>query len=300
MHPTTKAFLQLHAAVFLAGFTGVLGRLIELNEGWLVWYRMLLSALLLLLIFFIRKQSIRIERKYVLQCVGIGALIALHWVFFYGSIKYANVSIALVCFAATGSFTAFLEPLLHKRRLDLVEVLLGLLVLLGIYLIFHFDVQYKTGILLGVAAAFLSALFPIFNKRLIQHIPAANLTLYELGGGWLMLSLLLPLYLQFSPATKHIPSFNDWFWLLMLALFCTVLAFQLSVNALKKISPFTANLTYNLEPVYGIALAFLLYHEEKELGEGFGWGILLIVASVVIQTLRVWKTRKTVAQALHQ
>lgn len=256
MHPATKAFLQLHAAVFLAGFTGVLGRLIELNEGWLVWYRMLLSSLLLLLIFFIRKQPIRIERKYLMQCVGIGALIALHWVFFYGSIKYANVSVALVCFAATGSFTAFLEPLLHKRRLDLVEVLLGLLVLLGIYLIFHFDVQYKTGILLGVAAAFLSALFPIFNKRLIRHIPAANLTLYELSGGWLMLSLLLPLYLQFSPAVKHFPSLNDWIWLLMLALFCTVLAFQLSVNALKKISPFTANLTYNLEPVYGIALAF--------------------------------------------
>jgi drug/metabolite transporter (DMT)-like permease len=176
--------------------------------------------------------------------------------------------------------------------LDMVEVLLGLLVLLGIYLIFHFDVHYKTGILLGVAAAFLSALFPIFNKRLIQHIPAANLTLYELGGGWLMLSLLLPLYLQFSPATKHIPSLNDWFWLLMLAFFCTVLAFQLSVNALKKISPFTANLTYNLEPVYGILLAFLLYNENKDLGKGFYWGILLIIASVLIQTVRVWQTKK--------
>jgi drug/metabolite transporter (DMT)-like permease len=292
MHPTSKAFLQLHAAVFLAGFTGVLGRLIELNEGWLVWYRMLLSSLLLLLIFLIRKQSILIERKYLVQCVGIGALIALHWVFFYGSIKYANVSIALVCFAATGSFTAFLEPLLHRRRLDMVEVMLGLLVLLGIYLIFHFDVHYKTGILLGVAAAFLSALFPIFNKRLIQHIPAANLTLYELGGGWLMLSLLLPLYLKFSPAEKHIPSLNDWFWLLMLAFFCTVLAFQLSVNALKKISPFTANLTYNLEPVYGILLAFLLYNENKDLGKGFYWGILLIIASVLIQTVRVWQTKK--------
>lgn len=288
-----KAFFQLHAAVFLAGFTGVLGRLIELNEAWLVWYRMLLSALLLLLIFLIRKQSIKIERGYLLQCIGIGALIALHWVFFYGSVKYANVSIALVCFAATGSFTAFLEPLLHKRRLDLVEVFLGLLVLLGIYLIFHFDTEYKTGILLGVAAAFLSALFPIFNKRLIQHIPAANLTLYELGGGWLLLSLLLPLYLQVSPATTYIPSLNDWFWLLMLALFCTVLAFQLSVNALKKISPFTANLTYNLEPVYGILLAFLLYNENKDLGKGFYWGIVLIVASVVIQTVRVWKAKKT-------
>ncbi|TWI85278.1 EamA domain-containing membrane protein RarD [Lacibacter cauensis] len=287
-----NAFLQLHAAVFLAGFTGVLGRLIELNEGWLVWYRMLLSAVLLLLLMLLRKQSIRIEKKYLLRCIGIGALIALHWVFFYGSVKYANVSIALVCFAATGSFTAFLEPLILKRRIDLTEVLLGLLVLLGIYLIFHFDVQYKTGILLGVAAAFLSALFPIYNKRLIQHVPVSALTLYELSGGWLLLSLVLPFYLQFSPATKHLPSLNDWFWLLMLALFCTVLAVQLSVNALKKISPFTANLTYNLEPVYGIALAFLIYHEEKELGDGFVWGILLIVASVVIQTVRVWRERR--------
>ena len=287
-----KAFLQLHAAVFLAGFTGVLGRLIELNEGWLVWYRMLLSAVLLLLLMLLRKQTIRIEKKYLLRCVGIGALIALHWVFFYGSVKYANVSIALVCFAATGSFTAFLEPLILKRKIDLVEVLLGLLVLLGIYLIFHFDVQYKTGILLGVVAAFLSALFPIYNKRLIQHVPVSALTLYELSGGWLLLSLVLPFYLQFSPATKHLPSMSDWFWLFMLALFCTVLAVQLSVNALKKISPFTANLTYNLEPVYGIALAFLIYHEEKELGVGFVWGILLIVASVVIQTVRVWRERK--------
>lgn len=287
-----NAFLQLHAAVFLAGFTGVLGRLIELNEGWLVWYRMLLSAVLLLLLMLLRKQSIRIEKKYLLRCIGIGALIALHWVFFYGSVKYANVSIALVCFAATGSFTAFLEPLILKRRIDLTEVLLGLLVLLGIYLIFHFDVQYKTGILFGVAAAFLSALFPICNKKLIQHVPVSALTLYELSGGWLLLSLVLPFYLQFSPATKHLPSLNDWFWLLMLALFCTVLAVQLSVNALKKISPFTTNLTYNLEPVYGIALAFLIYHEEKELGDGFVWGILLIVASVVIQTLRVWKERR--------
>ncbi len=291
-----KAFLQLHAAVFLAGFTGVLGRLIELNEGWLVWYRMLLSAVLLLLLMLLRKQTIRIEKKYLLRCVGIGALIALHWVFFYGSVKYANVSIALVCFAATGSFTAFLEPLILRRKIDLVEVLLGLLVLLGIYLIFHFDVQYKTGILLGVAAAFLSALFPIYNKRLIQHVPVSALTLYELSGGWLLLSLVLPFYLQFSPATKHFPSLSDWFWLLMLALFCTVLAVQLSVNALKKISPFTANLTYNLEPVYGIALAFLIYHEEKELGDGFVWGILLIVASVVIQTVRVWRERRVSKQ----
>lgn len=291
MNSSTKAFVQLHTAVFLAGFTGVLGRLIELNEGLLVWYRMLLSAFLLFIFLFVSKKKTGIEKKYLIRCVAVGAVIALHWVFFYGSIKYANVSVALVCFAATGSFTAFLEPLLFKRKIDLVEVLLGLLVLLGIYLIFHFDVHYKTGVLLGVAAAFLSALFPIFNKRLIQHVPAANLTLYELGGGWLILTLFLPFYLQLSPAKTFIPTLSDWFWLLMLALFCTVFAFQLSVNALKKISAFTANLTYNLEPVYGIALAFVIYHEDKDLGKGFYWGVCLILLSVIIQTGRVWKKR---------
>lgn len=289
---TTKAFIQLHAAVFLAGFTGILGRLITLNEGWLVWYRMLLSTVLLLLFLLFTKKTIRIAKKYLLQCVLIGGLIALHWVFFYGSIKYADVSIALVCFAATGSFTAFLEPILYKHPIDPIEILLGLLVLLGIYFIFHFDLQYKTGIILGLVAAFLSALFPIFNKRLIQKIPVSVLTLYELGGGWLMLSLFLPLYLQFSPATRYIPSLSDAIWLLMLALFCTVLAFQLSVAALQKISAFTANLTYNLEPIYGIALAFLIYQENKDFGKGFYIGVALILLSVVLQTIRVWLKNK--------
>lgn len=292
MNATTKAFLQLHAAIFLAGFTGVLGRLIELNEGWLVWYRMLLSAILLFLFLVFSKKSIRINKKYLFQCFFIGVMIAMHWIFFYGSIKYANISIALVCFAATGSFTALLEPLILKRRIDMFEIMLGMLVLLGIYLIFHFDVQYKTGILLGVAAAFLSALFPIFNKRLIQHVPASSLTLYELSFGWLFLCFVLPFYFKLSPATKILPSLTDVVWLFVLSLFCTVLAMQLSINALKRISAFTANLSYNLEPVYGIALAFFIFHEDEHLGKGFYMGMALIVLSIAIQTIRVWKNRK--------
>lgn len=292
MTPTNKAFLQLHAAVFLAGFTGVLGRLIELNEAWLVWYRMLFASLILFILFAVRKKSLAISRRNLASCILVGILIALHWVLFYGSIKFGNVSVALVCFAATGSFTAILEPLLLKRRIDAAEILLGLLVLVGIGLIFHFDVSYKTAVVLGVAAAFLSALFPIFNKQLIRKIEAPVLTFYELSGGWLLLTLLLPVYLHFSPAVTAIPSATDLFWLLVLAFFCTVLAFQLSVLALKQISPFTANLTYNLEPVYGIAIAFLLYGEQRELGKGFYWGISLILLSVVLQTLRVRNHRK--------
>lgn len=292
MSSTIKAFLQLHTAVFLAGFTGILGRLIVINEGWLVWYRMLIAFLLLLLFAFIGKQSLRIERKHLFQCLLIGLLIGFHWLLFYGSVKYGNVSVAVVCFAATGSFTALLEPILFKRTFNWVELLLGLLVLLGIYLIFQLDQQYQTAVILGVASAFFSALFPIFNKRMIEKVKAPVLTFYELAGGWVLLSLVLPFYFQLSPASYNFPTSSDWFWLLILAFFCTVVAFQLSVNALKVISPFTANLSYNLEPLYGMALAFFLFHEQKELNTGFYAGVALILLSVIIQTFIVYRKHK--------
>lgn len=287
--PLTRAFLQLHTAIILAGFTGVLGRFIQLNEGVLVWYRMVLALVVLAILARLGKQSLRLSGKYLWYCVATGGVIALHWLFFYGSIKYGNVSIALVCFAATGSFTALLEPWLLRRRPDPYELLLGLLVLLGIYLMFRVETAYKTAILLGFVAAFLSALFPIFNKKLVQHVAAPVLTFYEMAGGVVLLTLLLPLYLQVSPADRLIPSAGDWLGLLVLVVFCTVLAFQLSVLALKKISPFTANLSYNLEPLYGILLAFLFFGEQKEVGAGFWWGVTLILVSVLIQTGRMWR-----------
>lgn len=292
MSSTVKAFLQLHTAVFLAGFTGILGRLITINEAWLVWYRMLIAFLLLLLFAFIRKQSLRIERKFLIRCLLIGLLIGFHWLLFYGSVKYGNVSVAVVCFAATGSFTALLEPVLFKRTFNWVELLLGLLVLLGIYLIFQLDQQYQTAVILGVASAFFSALFPIFNKRMIEYVKAPVLTFYELAGGWFLLSLVLPFYFRFSPATYHIPTESDWFWLLILAFFCTVVAFQLSVNALRVISPFTANLSYNLEPLYGMALAFFMFKEQNQLNAGFYAGVSLILLSVIIQTFIVYRKHK--------
>src|SRR5580704_18392342 len=153
-----KAFIQLHIAVLLAGFTGVLGRLISLNEGLLVWYRLLLSAVALWLLVPLRKQAVRIDRRDLWRIFGIGAIAALHWVTFYGSIKYSNVSVALVCFSAVGFFTALLEPLLLRQRLDVVELLLGLLVIAGIFFIFKVDPRYKTGILVGLVSALLGSL----------------------------------------------------------------------------------------------------------------------------------------------
>ncbi len=228
-----------------------------------------------------------------LLITGTGCIAALHWVTFYGSIKYANVSVAVVCFSAIGFFTAIFEPLIHRTKLKLTECFLGLLAIAGIAIIFHFDPQYKTGILIGILSAMLGSLFPIFNVSFVKRLPVESVTLHELTGGFVFLSILLPFYFQLSPATKWIPTWSDWAWLFVLSWICTVLAFHLSMNALKKISAFTVNLSYNLEPVYTIILAFIIFKENKELSAEFFLGLSLILLSVLLQTLFVIKARRS-------
>jgi len=287
-----KAFLQLHFAVFLAGFTGVLGRLITLNEGWLVWYRLLISSATMWIIFSLSKKLQRVSTNDILKLSGIGFLSALHWVSFYGSIKYANVSVALVCFSATGFFTALFEPFFSGKKLNAVEVLLGLIVVAGIYVIFHFDPKYKTGIILGVICAILLAIVMILIRQFVQKINAQTILTYQLSGGFITLSLLMPFYLHAFPTSYIIPGLSDWMWLLVLAWFCSVLAFQFSVNALQKLTAFTVNLSFNLEPVYGILLAFFVYHENRELNWSFFIGLGLIVLALCLQMWRVWRQSK--------
>ncbi|MEN9371105.1 MAG: hypothetical protein RLZZ390_532 [Bacteroidota bacterium] len=286
-----KAFLQLHIAIFLAGFTGVLGRLITMNEGLLVWYRMFFSAVFLLALSLFTKKIKFLPWRQALPLIGVGAIVALHWVFFYGSVKYANVSVSLVCFSTMGFFSSFLDPWISKRKMDLIEVLLGLMVMLGVYLIFHFDQGYRLGILYGIISSILAATFTIINKKYVDKHDAQVITFYELGGGWLSLNFILPFYFQFISFSSFIPDLSDFVWLMVLSLLCTVLAFNLSIRALKKISPFTVNLSYNLEPVYGIVLAFVIYKEHMELGLSFYVGLFIIFLTVVLQSARVWKTR---------
>jgi drug/metabolite transporter (DMT)-like permease len=288
-----KAFIQLHIAVLLAGLTGILGKLISLNEGLLVWYRLLLTAPSLWLLALLRKQAIRIDRKDLWRIFGIGGIAALHWVAFYGSIKYSNVSVSLLCFSAIGFFTAIIEPLVMRHKVDVVELLLGLLVIAGICLIFQVNPHFKTGIVIGLVSALLGSLFPVLNKRILRRVSSENVTLYELSGGFLVLTLLMPIYLWLFPAPSLLPSPSDWGWLLVLSWACTVLAFNLSMSALQKISAFTVNLSYNLEPVYGILLAVLLFREDKYLNGGFYIGFFLILLSIVLQTLRLWRKQST-------
>jgi len=288
-----KAFIQLHIAVLLAGLTGILGKLISLNEGLLVWYRLLLTAPSLWLLALLRGQDIRIDRRDLWRIFGIGGIAALHWVAFYGSIKYSNVSVSLLCFSAIGFFTALIEPLIMRHKVDVVELLLGLLVIAGICLIFRVNPHFKTGIVIGLVSALLGSLFPVLNKRILRRVSSENVTLYELSGGLLVLTLLMPVYLWLFPAPSLLPTLSEWGWLLVLSWACTVLAFNLSMSALQKISAFTVNLSYNLEPVYGILLAFLLFREDKYLNGGFYIGFFLILLSIVLQTLRLWRKQST-------
>lgn len=284
-----KAFLQLHLSVFLAGFTGILGKLISLNEGLLVWYRLLITSVTLYVLFRIQGTFKKLPWKDILPIGGTGVIVALHWLFFYGSIKYSNVSIGVICFSLTSLFTAIFDPLINKRRFDVAEMLLSLLTLLGILLIFHFDTQYRTGIIIGIISAMFAALFTVFNKRLIKRFDTYTITFYELSTGFIVLSMAMPLYLHLFPVPTLLPSSLDLIYLLVLAWFCTVLMYLLSMSALKKISPFTVNLCFNLEPVYSIVMAFVLFHENKLLNNAFYAGLGCIILSVGLQMLRVAK-----------
>lgn len=288
-----KAFFQLHTAVFLAGFTGILGKLIALNEGLLVWYRLMITAVTLWVLYYFQKKIKWISRDSLFKVTGVGIIAAVHWVTFYASIKIANVSVALVCFSSIGFFTAIMEPVILKHRVNFAEVLLGILTIAGIYLIFHFDPRFKTGIIIGIVSAFLGCLFPIFNRKFLRSMSSETVTLYELTGGFLFLTIIIPFYLHWFPTDKIIPGLTDFALLLVLSWGCTVVAFSLSMKALQKISAFTVNLTYNLEPLYGILMAFIVLREHKSLESSFYWGLSLIGISVIIQTILIYRKHKT-------
>jgi len=287
-----KALIQLHLSVFLAGFTGILGKLITLNEGMLVWYRLLFTIITLYILFRWRGMLTKLNFKQIIPIGLTGMVVVLHWLFFYASIKYSNVSIAVVCFALTSLFTALFDPLINRGRLDKTELLLSGITLLGIFMIFHFDTQYRTAIILGIISAMFAALFTIFNKRLIVKYDPPTITFYELTAGFIGLTILLPAYLYFFPQPLALPSTADLSYLLILAWACTVGMYMLMMNALTKISPFTVNLSFNLEPVYSIVIAFILFHENKQLTYAFYIGLACIILSVALQMTRVARTLK--------
>lgn len=285
MNDTQRGFIQLHLSVLLAGFTGLFGRLITLNEVDIVWYRMLFTSLLLLVFTGLP----RVGWHKFLQLCGCGALLGLHWMLFYGSIKASNVSIGVICFSLIGFFTALFEPIVNRRRLSWTELLFSLITVLGVLCIFSFDARYRYGIMIGIVSSAVCALYAICNKKVSVGVRSRTVLMYQMSGGLVLVSGIIPIYLMFFPSSQPvvvIPAGHNLWFMLCHALFCTVGMYLLQIQALKRLSAFTVNLTYNLEPCYTIILAFLVFGEGREINFSFYIGIVLILLSVLLQTHR--------------
>ena len=288
------ALIRLHIAVFLWGFTGILGRLITLNEGWLVWWRMFITALALWIYFFFSKQIQKISLRDFLKIASIGTILSLHWLLFYGSIKYSNVSIALTCLATTGLLSAIIEPLFFRKRINSTEILLGTFALAGIIIIYFSNLQFSVGIYIGLLSSLATVIVSVLNKKIVSGYTPQIITLYQLTGGFFGLTLLMPLYNLLLNSNIQYPQNLDWLWLVILAVFCTVFTFLLYIRALRQLSAFTINLTLTLEPVYGIILAFAVFTENKYLSKYFYIGFALILMAVALQMKRIVKQKRTI------
>ena len=286
---------RLHLIVFLWGFTAILGKLIHANAEVLVFYRMLFASVFLyLFIRIIKKDSIKVSKKLLLKLVGIGSLMAFHWLFFFSSIKVSNVSIALSCLGTSTLFAALLEPLIFKRKIDVSEIVMGIVIVICISLIFKVEFQYKLGIIYGLICALLGTIFSVFNGKLYGKTSSGNIIFYEIFGGFLVISL----YYVFSGQISQIGeiSYRDLALLTLLASVFTAYPMFESVNLMKYISPFTLILTVNLEPIYGIILAFFIFGESEKMSTVFyGASLVMILAIVLNGVIKARKKSKEIA-----
>jgi drug/metabolite transporter (DMT)-like permease len=285
MQVRSKAYVQMHGATFLWGITAILGKLIVISEFPLVWYRMLFVSLSLVFFPSVFSSIKTIPRKTKGILCGIGILLSIHWVAWYGSIKYSNASVAVSCIACISLFIAILEPLIFRDQFNRSNILLGIMVIPGIVLINRsLDLQYKFGFMLGMLAALIAAVFTMLNKRYTQEIPPESITFVQMVSGWIFLTLCLPFYISHT-GSFGIPGWHDLFLLLVLSICCTAIPYNLFLRALKQSNAFTTSLINNLEPVYGIVLAILFLHENKELNWRFYLGTLIILSAVFIHAI---------------
>lgn len=287
-----KALIQLNAAVFLWGFTGVLGRAITLDSTMLVWWRLLITMVSLWVLYLVQGKARRIQPRVGIMLALIGTVQALHWVAFYASIKLSNVTIALTCLSTTALIASLIEPLILKKRFDPVEIVLGLFAIAGIFIIYNTHLSFSTGIIVGLISALLTVLVSVTNKKIVDRYHPEHITLYQLTGGFFGLTMLLPLFQYLFSDRWATPTPIDWIWLIILSWACTILTFFLYIRSLKKISAFTMNLTLTLEPVYGIILAFLIYREDEHLSRWFYVGFGMISIAVVFHMWRLIVTTR--------
>ena len=276
-----KNYLLLHFIVFIWGFTAILGALITIDAIPLVWYRMLLAVLFIAIYFLWKKKSFKVDRAGLLKFFFTGVVIALHWVFFFKAIKVSNVSVALVTMSTGAFFTALIEPVFFKRKINVLEMFLGLLVIAGLYIIFNFESQYKLGIIYALIASFLGALFAVLNGLFIKKYTADTISFYQLFFGVVFISIYLLFTNSFSVIFFQI-SASDWMYLIVLSSICTAYAFIASVQVMKYLSPYTVMLTINLEPIYAIVLALFIFGDKEQMSNTFYLGAFIVLFVVLL------------------
>lgn len=281
--PKKKAFLYMHLSILLWGLTGVLGKGIQLQTGLLVWYRMIITVISMFAFILLTGRSMRINIPDFFKLCGIGTTLMIHWLFFYGAIKYSNVSIALTMLASQGLFTAIIEPIVRKKKFRWDELLFSITAIVGISLVFQVEQIYAMGMFFGLMAAFVGAFFNILNKDMVSKHSPIIVSFYEIAAGLTVLTAFMPVYIHYAQPDKLLPSQLDWILLLILGVLCTHVTILLSLQALKYLDVFTLNLSINLEPIYTITLAFLIFHENKQLHLGFFIGAGIIMLSVVLE-----------------
>jgi drug/metabolite transporter (DMT)-like permease len=288
-----KAYLNLHLIVFIWGFTAVLGALINVKDASLVWYRMLSAGIFLLLYLLFTKRKILLPFKAAAHLTFVGLLIAIHWVFFFRAINISNVSITLAMFSAGAFLASVLEPVFYKRKMLWYEVLFGLIIIAGLCMIMNVEVHYLDGALCALFSVFVGVVFTLFNGKLIQKHDPAVITLYEFFAGTFFVSLYLLYEGTFTPAFFAV-STNDWILILILSSVCTAYAFTASVNVMKKLTPYTVMLTTNLEPVYGILLAYFIIGQGERMSLPFYIGASVIIVTVILNGVIKSRSRRSV------
>lgn len=273
--------LRLHFIVFLWGFTAILGKLISADAHILVFYRMSFAAVFLYLYLrIVKKESIKVTKGLLLKLVGIGSVMAFHWLFFFQSIKVSNVSIALSCLSLSTLFAALIEPLIFRRKPDWVEIVIGVIIVICISMIFNAELKYKEGIFYGMLCALFGTIFSVFNGKIFGKTSSGNIIFYEIAGGWLIISLFFIFTGQISSVSEI--SYTDIALITLLASVFTAYPMFESVKLMKFISPFTLILTVNLEPVYGIILAFFIFGASEHMSPVFYIASLVMIIAIVI------------------
>ena len=272
--------LILHFTVLIWGFTGVLGELITVSALHLVWYRVLIAAVSLGLYYLFTKRSLLVPKDQLLQYLGVGVIVGLHWVLFFHAIKVSTVSVTLVTLSSVTLFTAILEPIINRKRISIADVIVGLVIIFGIYLIFKFEFKYFWGIVYGLSCAFCASIFSILNARMVKKGSPTTITLYEMVGAWIGVSLVMLFTGDFDE--QMILSQSDLLYLLLLGVVCTAIAYVMGVAVMRELSAFTVALTTNMEPVYGIILALLIFGQKEAMSTGFYFGAVIVLAAVFV------------------